>query len=63
MIFLFFKFPKVWLQLPGIKPGGTQEHKAYKFQIWEANMMTEQLFSHQIRDKSPHLGWEGSGKA
>lgn len=29
------------------------EHKAYDFQIWKADVMTEQLFSHQRREKSP----------
>lgn len=36
----------------------SEEHKAYKFQIWKADMMTEQLFSHQIREKGP-LVWGG----
>lgn len=63
-IFLFSKFSRVWLQIPGIQPGATQRSiKAYKFQVWKEDMMTEQLFSHQIRDKNLYLGWEGGGKA
>lgn len=50
VFFFFFKFSKVWLQIPSPKPGGdSEEHKAYEFQIWKADVMTEQLFSHQIR--------------